>query len=476
MRITFPFYFQFKNLRATACVVLILLAGLLTTAPAQGQTRQKPADETVTTTRILFLFDASQSMYGRWQSGIKIDVAKKMLSELLDSLKKAENVELALRVYGHLKKYPPQDCDDTRLEVPFGKANHDQIKRVLNNLTPKGTTPIASSLEASGGDFPATPARNIIILITDGVEECNGDPCAVSQALQKRGIILKPFVIGMGLDESYMRTFECVGNYYDATNETTFKTVLNIVISQALNSTTAQVNLLDANNNPTETNVNMTFYDSFSKNIRYNFIHTMNHRGNPDTLKIDPLSTYDITVHTIPPVSASGVKLTPGKHTIIPIDASQGYLKLVFDGISDYRKLQCIVRRSTDMNTLYVQEFNNTNKYISGKYDLEVLSLPRIHIRDVEVSQSKTTTVQIPQPGMVTFLTNSAGYGSVLLEEDNKLALVVNLNETLTKETVVLQPGNYRVEYRPRNSKDSVYTIEKKFRIVSGSSIVVNIN
>ncbi|MBK9638483.1 MAG: hypothetical protein IPO63_11975 [Bacteroidetes bacterium] len=50
----------------------------------------------------------------------------------------------------------------------------------MEEISPSGTTPIARSLEECGGDFPKSQARNIIILITDGIEECNGDPCAVS--------------------------------------------------------------------------------------------------------------------------------------------------------------------------------------------------------------------------------------------------------------------------------------------------------
>ena len=33
-----------------------------------------------------------------------------------------------------------------------------------------------------------------------------------------------------------------------------------------------------------------------------------------------------------------------------------------------------------------------------------------------------------------------------------------------------MQPGNYRAVYRPKNTKQSVYTINKKFTIKSGSS------
>ncbi|MBK9542788.1 MAG: hypothetical protein IPO49_10860 [Bacteroidetes bacterium] len=66
-------------------------------------------------------FDASQSMYGQWQSGAKIDIAKSLMKKVLDSLRYVDNLELALRVYGHQKPYPPQDCDDSRLGVPFSK-------------------------------------------------------------------------------------------------------------------------------------------------------------------------------------------------------------------------------------------------------------------------------------------------------------------------------------------------------------------
>lgn len=415
-------------------------------------------------------------MYGRWQTGMKIDVAKKFMAEMLDSLRYLDNIELALRVYGHQKPFPPQDCDDTRLEVPFERGNAMRIKERLNELKPKGTTPIARSLEACANDFPASGARNIIVLVTDGVEECDGDPCAVSAALQRRGIVLKPFVIGMGLDESLKKTFDCVGNYYDAANEEMFRTALSMVISQALDNTTMQVNLLDVFNNPTETNVNMTFYNQLNGSVKYNFIHTINSRGNPDTLTIDPLSTYKIVVHTIPPMEKGDVTLTPGKHTIVGIDAGQGTLFLKLDGVSDYKKLQCLVRKSGELKTLHVQEFNTSEKYLVGKYDLEILTLPRIYLNDIDISQSKTTTLQIPPPGIVSFTSNGPGYGSVYLLDGDEMKWVYNLDESFTKETIVIQPGNYRVIYRAKNSRESIYTIDKTFKVTSGASNVIPLN
>src|SRR5690606_19107184 len=106
------------------------------------------------------------------------------------------------------------------LEVPFKFNNIGSIKKVIRSITPKGTTPIARSLLRAGSDFPPCPScRNIIILITDGVEACDEDPCAASMLLQKQGIALKPFVIGIGLDKGFQQTFDCVGTYFDAADE-----------------------------------------------------------------------------------------------------------------------------------------------------------------------------------------------------------------------------------------------------------------
>ena len=233
------------------------------------QAQSQVEEERPPLTRILFVFDGSQSMYGRWETGAKIDVAQRLMGQMLDSLQGIQeegNFQLALRVYGHQKPVPPQDCSDTRLEVPFSNGNIYKIKRVLKAIKPKGTTPIAGSLLKASDDFPpCEDCRNIVILITDGVEACDGDPCVVSKRLQQKGIILKPFVIGIGLDEDFKNSFECVGTYFDAADENTFKNVLGVVISQALDNTTAQINLLDSRGKPTETNVPVLLYDQIGR-------------------------------------------------------------------------------------------------------------------------------------------------------------------------------------------------------------------
>ncbi len=423
------------------------------------------------TTRILFVFDASQSMYGRWQSDTKFDIAVKLFSNILDSLRTQPNLELALRMYGHQKQFPPQDCNDTRLEVPFGKDNINRIKHALKTTIPKGTTPIAYALSQATKDFPPCDnCRNVVILITDGLEECGGDPCAVSLELQKKGIMLKPFIVGIG--KNFREQFECVGTYFDASNEMEFRNALNVIISRTLNPTSVQVNLLDVYGNPTETNINMTFYDNFSGLPKYNFIHSFNSRGFPDTLDIDPLITYDIVVHTIPPVRKDSVKLNSGKHTIVGIDVPQGFLAFKSTGNSTLKNLPCIIRKKGQSETINIQQFDQTEKYLTGSYDAEILCMPRIMVNDVEIRQSHTTTVEIPLPGIAVIQKSTNGYGSLYLEDKNQMVWLYNLRDNQQQqETLYLQPGNYRVVFRSKYSNKSTYTTEKSFKVEPGQTV-----
>ena len=420
-------------------------------------------------TRILFVFDASQSMSGTWESDLKINIARRILIEIIDSLQNVDNIEMALRVYGHQSQVPPQDCSDTKLEVPFDKNTAPRIRQKLKFISPKGTTPIAHSLEMAIHDFPpCANCRNIIILITDGIEACDGDPCAVSLELQKKGIVLKPFVIGIGLDPGFKETFDCVGYYFNAQNEDKFRESLGMVISQVLNTTTAQVNLLDQKGLPTESNVNMTFFDSFSGKIKYNLIHTFNHKGNPDTLYLDHLVTYRLRINTLPPVEIDSVKIIPGKHTIIPVDVPQGYLIVKTSRAKPYEGEFFTVRKNGEMNTLTNQIFGEAEKYLIGKYDLELPTIPRILIEDVEILQSHTTSIEIPQPGIITFKSLTNGFGSIYQMQGNDQKWIYNFHPALRQHTILIQPGLYRAVFRQANSKTSVFTIEKDFEVSPG--------
>ncbi|HQQ93881.1 MAG TPA: VWA domain-containing protein [Bacteroidia bacterium] len=429
--------------------------------------------------RILFIFDDSFSMNGPWNSNIKIEVAKKVMGEFLDSLKNLPDLELALRCYGHTTFFrPDRNCEDTKLEVPFGpaKTNTSKIKARINQLQPMGTTPIAYSLAQCINDFgPAKNSRNIVILITDGIEECNGNPCQVSIDMQKKGIFLRPFVIGVGLDVKFADVFACMGKFYDVSNEANFSDVLKLVLTESLSQTTVEVDLLDSFKKATETDVNMTFYKAGSNLVKYNYLHTINHRGNPDTLVLDPDINYDLVVHTIPPLEKKNIHIERGKHNIISLDAPQGYLKLELDGTNSNYYPTTLVRQGADMQTLNVQEFGKTEKYITGKYQLEILTLPRILLSEVEIKQSSTNTIRIPASASVYFNKNSKGFGSVYLDNGKTLTWVCNLNSNTGTEIIYLQPGRYKVVFRSEFEQVSTKTSEQNFEVKAGASTTIRL-
>ncbi len=432
-----------------------------------------------TKTRILFVLDGSYSMYGNLDKNSKISVAKQLLSRMVDSLSQEKHVEIGLRAYGHQSNKYKQDCKDTRLEVGFRPKNEEAIVEAIKDIEPKGTTPIAYSLKEAAQDFPESRrAKNVIILLTDGIEECDGDPCAVSTSLQQKNVILKPFIIGVGISEKFKDEFDCVGRYYNAGNRKEFQEVLSVVVSQAINATTTQVKLLDIHGEATETDVNMTFFDTNQHLIRYNYYHTMDENGKPDTLNIDPVTTYDIKVHTQPPVWKKNVSIEPGSHNVIPIKTPRGRIRLKMSGENYYGEFKTLVKKDKKASCQLVNEqlMNSQHRYIVGKYDLEVLTRPKLELEDVKVNQDKETLIEIPSPGKVYVSKSQDMIGSIYHQKGNALKWICNISSDTRRELIVLQPGKYRIVARPENANKSYKTTEKKFEITSGGSTKISIN
>jgi len=430
------------------------------------------------TTRVLFVFDASNSMKTMYDGKPRIEKAKELFYKFIDSLNNRKNYEFALRMYGNTVKYPPGDCNDSRLMVSFAKNNIQKIKDLVAAVQPTGITPIEHSLTQSANDFPDTKSINTIILITDGIEECGGDPCKAKLALQDKGIILKPCIIGIGLTIEQAKAFDCVGNYFSYEDPTAFSKTLDYVTSQTLNKTTAQVNLLDVSSKPIETNVNMTFYNEKTGDVMYNYVHSINASNNPDTIPMNENKQYTIIANTIPPKQIEHVKLNIGTHNTLPIDAPQGGLTIK-RGTGVYNnndKVKCVIRQAGSMKTLHVLDFNSYEKFIVGEYDVEILTLPRTYLYKLDVLQSTTKSVDVDDAGQIKITLPEAGDGCILQETSKgELIWVCNLQNNKTKQDFNLQPGNYRVTYRQKSLKQSIYTIEKSFTIKSNQYISVDL-
>ncbi len=458
-------------------LVFIIIVGLSFTV-SHKLFAQEVTQKILKNTRILFLLDGSASMFGEWENTLKIQAARGILNELVDSLRINKDLELALRIYGHQFSVEEKNCEDTRLEVPFGDNNHDLIIERIKTLQPKGTTPIAWSLLQAANDFPSSGGyRNIVIIITDGVESCDGDPCEVSIELQKKGVFLKPFVIGLNLEQDYEGDFGCTGTYFDARKINDFRKALNLALNQSLSKTTVTVELLDDKNLPTETNINISFRNHLTGKSEYEFVHFRDKNGLTDTIEIEPVITYDIIANTIPPVVKSTVNLTGGIHNVIELKTPQGFLKIELPNSSRYEYgVEVLLRKNTKTEILHVQNILETGKYLAGKYDIEVLTIPETIFKNVEINYRETLTLTLAAPGLLNLVSPSYIYATMYqVDSDGFEKWVINLDTKNTTTKLAMQAGSYKIAYRSKNTFGSKYTDIKYFKIKSKVSTIVKL-
>ncbi len=166
------------------------------------------------------IFDASGSMKGKIQSRTKLFQAKRVLKSFMVQARN-DRMNLGLRVYGQKEK----DCKDSQLALPFKDVGEEAIDAALEKIDPKGygKTPLELSLRKAGEDlakFPNRPKR--IIVVTDGLETCGGDPCKAAAELKKKHDV-KIFVVAYSLNDKERKQLACLadqtgGAVFDATD------------------------------------------------------------------------------------------------------------------------------------------------------------------------------------------------------------------------------------------------------------------
>ncbi|MEW5820546.1 MAG: VWA domain-containing protein [Cyanobacteriota bacterium] len=148
--------------------------------------------------RVLIILDLSKSMNESLQTNeTKIEVAKKAVTDVISSL--PDDTSIGLRVYGHKSGFLGMNqCSKTELIAPIKPYNKETILDKVKDLEPNGVTPIAYSLKKAIGDFKGFEGSKRIVLISDGLETCNGDPCSFAKRLRSEGLNIKIDVISFG--------------------------------------------------------------------------------------------------------------------------------------------------------------------------------------------------------------------------------------------------------------------------------------
>ena len=420
-------------------------------------------------TRLLLIMDCSNSMWDHWQSGSKIKVTQQVLLSFLDSISRQHDVDVALRVFGHLNK----EQFGTRLEVPFGSDNIYQLQSKIKTLVPQGGCTAAAALTDALSDFPATgSSRNLILIITDGMDDCDAEICDVARQVQLSGVVVQTFVLCIGGQLSAHAS--CAGSVFPVAHEEEFANTLYDIFRLSGHKAKVVLNMVDGGGDLYETEHPVAFYDHRTGVIRQSTIYSVDGKLKPDTLLLDPLVTYDMSVFTHPPLRREAMQFSIDRVNTVDITVSEGTLKVQYAGQRpqwQQTTVDVVVRRAGSGERVAAQAVGETGQYLAGRYDVEVQTLPVTTLRGVEVRGNAATELSVPMPGML-ILSKPKGIttGAIFRLRDGQVEFATDLNPSTAGERLLLQPGQYELVLHPQNATKYNKVQTKRFVIESSQT------
>ena len=176
------------------CTALFLILGALSASAQESGT--------------ILILDGSGSMWAELPEGrSRIEVARDVLDDFLSARDSA--LPLGVIAYGHNRS---GDCSDIETIAPVASHDGAALGQRLRTLMPRGKTPLADALRRAASEIPQTAEEADIVLVTDGLETCGGDPCAVAAELAAQGIPIRAHVVGFGLTEGEVQQISCVAD------------------------------------------------------------------------------------------------------------------------------------------------------------------------------------------------------------------------------------------------------------------------
>ena len=435
-------------------------------------------------TRVLIILDCSHSMWDRWQSDSKIKVTQKVLLKFMDSIATQKGIDVALRVFGHLNK----NSYGTRLEVPFEPNNNYKIQSKIKTLVPNGDCTAASALSSSLNDFPTvsaddrngTQARNIILIITDGMDDCDGNICNVARQVQMSGVIVQTFILGIGNKEDFQHSLDCAGKFTYVPNEEHYTEMLYDIFRISEEEARVVVSVNDETDHLLEATLPLALYDSQTGVVKYTTLYSIDSRYTPDTLIVDPLVTYDVTLFTTPPINLKNKQFKPGRVNRLNFTVEQGSLRLRSDGQrTNYPVPQypVLIYQHGSNTILGSQLLGETRNYLTGNYDIEVLSSPTLRLENVAIISSTATDLTIPTPGVANINKPKViSSGSIFELKDGVLNYICDLDPNKINERILLMPGEYQLVLKPQNSIEYKKVKTIRFLIGAGRTTVINLS
>ena len=174
---------------------MMIAGGIALAAPANA------ADD------VVIVYDASGSMWGQIDGTSKMEIAQDVMADLVNEWDEATN--LGLVAYGHRRQ---GDCGDIATLIEPGPLDKASFINTVNAIKPKGKTPISASVQHAADLLSYRDRQATIVLISDGLETCNADPCALSQQLAQEGVKFTAHVVGFDLEDDAHASLACIAD------------------------------------------------------------------------------------------------------------------------------------------------------------------------------------------------------------------------------------------------------------------------
>ncbi len=222
--------------RITTTVIFLLTILSLRAAAFVPRAEAEPAERE----KVIIVLDASGSMWGQIDNEPKIAIAKSVVKDLVSDWN--QEVDVGLTVYGHRRK---ADCADIEMLVSPGPLERERFVKAVEQLNPKGKTPLTAAVLKAAETLKYTESRATVVLVSDGVETCDLDPCAVSQDMESKGLDFTAHVIGFDVSKDEdVKKLRCVadntgGKFLPATNAESLKSSLAEAVKEVVKVSTA---------------------------------------------------------------------------------------------------------------------------------------------------------------------------------------------------------------------------------------------
>ncbi len=367
--------------------IFLFMCASLPALPAQAESARS----------ISLVLDASGSMKTLLPDGARrMDAAKDAVAQFVTTL--PADTRLGFRAYGHQSPTNKKDCKDTAQLAPFDAIanNKAAIVEKARGLQAQGYTPITHSLTLAAQDLlPEDAAAHVVLLVSDGKETCQADPCAAAKALAEADAKLVVHTVGVGVDTVTRSQLQCIarmarGNYYDANSVSE----LTGVLSKAA--------VKDAESPVKKKQVVLTTPKPGKLRMKVLGGHHDHEVMDATGKKVDELSAVHTDAELAPGIYS--VKFGNGVWTSIEVKAGEtteikpGYLKIEPLSATAVEVLE--PETSEKVDELYYSKSATT--LIPGRFNLKFGNV--MWPGDVEVKPGETTTIK---PGTIRVESNA---------------------------------------------------------------------